>query len=157
MKKIIFSIICCVLCVLTFASCSAQKANDNMILKPTEKVDAAKLIPEDKFLGTYSNDDYTAVITKAEDGKFNIVIKSKIVKAKGAEWKITGWFSETNYRVNYTDAVKENISFDSTGKETGRETEYNNGPGRIQFDEKGSLTWTNEMEQLSGSNVLSKK
>ena len=157
MKKIISIILCCVLCTCVFAACSAQKANNDIVLKPTEKIDTSNLLPEDNFLGTYKNDDYTAVITKDEDGKFNIVITSKIEKAKGDEWQIKGWFSETTYRVNYKNAVKYNVSYDNTGKETKRAAEYENGLGRIQFDEKGSLKWTNEMEPLSGSDTLSKQ
>ena len=54
-------------------------------------------------------------------------------------------------------SAKYNVSYDNTGKETKRTAEYENGLGRIQFDENDSLKWTNEMEPLSGSDTLSKQ
>ena len=158
MKKIILIGICVLFCASLLSACSSDKGYTNdIMLKPTEAVDASALLPEESFLGTYKNEDYTAEVTKADDGQLSIIIKSAVVKASGSEWHIEGFFSETTYRVNYTDAVKENLSFDKTGKETSRETEYDYGSGRIQFDENGKLVWLNGTEKLSGSNELTKE
>ncbi len=149
MKKAISLLICAALCVCIFSGCSKiGDASKDVKLKPTEPVNAEDLIPENEFIGTYKNKDYTATVEKNEDGVFTVSIKSAVKDNKNAEWTLSGYFSSETYRINYTDAVKTVITYDRNGKETERKNEYENGMGRIQFTSDGDLIWNNSLDSF---------
>lgn len=86
-------------------------------LKPTKSVDIEKLVPDEDFAGDYKNDDYSAHIEKNDECEMVITISSEAKDGIGYEWVIKGFFGDETYRINYTDAEKFKISYNSSGAE----------------------------------------
>ena len=103
------------------------------------------------FLGTYKNDDYTVSIEAGENGTMAFRIRSRTLERTCTEWTFKGYYSEASNLVNYTGAVRDLITFDKTGKEKTRETEYDNGAGRIIFKDTNRLVWKSSSDDLAGS------
>jgi cytoskeletal protein RodZ len=108
------------------------------------------------FLGAYRNSDYTVNVEQAPDGELTFTVTGKPDGNVGYEWTITGYYSGDTYRVNYKDAVKEEITYGEDGAETSRKTVYGNGIGRMQFTEDGALLWEDETEAAGGRIVLNR-
>lgn len=108
------------------------------------------------FLGAYRNSDYTVNVEQAPDGELTFTVTGKPDGNVGYEWTITGYYSGDTYRVNYKDAVKEEITYGEAGAETSRKTVYGNGIGRMQFTEDGALLWEDETEAAVGRIVLNR-
>ena len=108
------------------------------------------------FLGVYRNSGYTVNVEQAPDGELTFTVTAEPDGNVGYEWTITGYYSGDTYRVNYKDAVKEEITYSEDGAETGRKTVYENGIGRMQFSDDGALLWQNETEASGGQIVLTR-
>lgn len=157
MKRAIVIILAVALCVCVLCSCNKKNPDGSDNLKPTEPINIEELVPDEDFVGDYKNDDYTAHVEKSDGGEMVVTIKSAPKDGVGYEWVIQGFFSDETYRVNYTDAVKYTVSYNSNGKEKSRETEYENGAGRITFADTEHFTWNNSMENIEGSNEFIKQ
>lgn len=151
MKRAISVILCLTLVGCIFAGCKAnteykgkEKLDKDM---PSESVNYDELTPIYDFEGTYKNDDYTAEVETVSDQILKVIITSNVENSKGYVWEITDYFSDQTYRINYTDSIKYAVTYDKNGGEAARETEYENGSGRIQFTEKGKLLWDDSLEK----------
>ena len=162
MKKQTLYFISLMLCAVLCAGCAegtgggdAREAeiyeNTVEMLAPSESVSEIESLPEESFYGDFANDSYTAHIEEDEDGNTVIIISSGIENAKRTEWTITGFIGSENLRMNYTDALKETITVDSSGNDTDRETDYENGVGRIQFSDADHFEWENSYESVDNS------
>ena len=152
MKRITALLLTAVICAAVFGGCSKKAVIvEDRKLKPTEPIKAEDLLPEEEFLGTFVNDDYIMVIEQTDNDRIHITVKSAVKDKIGYEWDIYSIFSNSTYRINYTDAVKTVVNYDKNGKETSRENEYENGVGRIQFSDSNTLKWENSMDSLSNT------
>ena len=158
MKRIIALMLGAVILLGVFAGCGKKKDKDGSVIDdedrivPTETIPPEKMNTDDDFFGTYKNDDYTVSVESGEGGMMVFRITSKTAERTRTEWTFKGYYSEQSSIVNYTDAVRDLITFDKTGKEKTRETEYDNGAGRIIFKDTDHLTWKSSSDDLSGSN-----
>lgn len=152
MKKITIILLAATLCLALFSGCSAKSENKSAYeedkLAPTEAVDPETLLPSEDFLGTYQNEEYTLTAVINENDEMVITITSAIHEGVGYEWVCQGYFSDENYRVNYTDGLKYKIAYDNAGTEQSRETVYDYGAGRIQFSDTDHLLWKNNVEDI---------
>ena len=150
MKKAITVLISFILCVALLSACSGNK--DVVIksekLSPTEAIDAEKLKADEDFAGDFKSDIYTAHIEKDKNGEMVVTIRSAVKNNIGYEWKISGFFANETYRINYTEATKYVITYKSDKTEKSRKKEYEGGSGRIQFSDSNSFKWNNDMEKL---------
>ena len=156
-KKLLCVLLCVVISACVFTSCTtsgskAQKKYDSLV--PSESVNYDELIPIYEFAGIYANDAYTIVAEQESDQIMTFTVTTNDNDGKGYEWQMMGYFSDQTYRVNYTESVKYSVTFDKNGKEIGREKEYENGSGRMQFTEKNELFWEDNNEVLDGNNEL---
>ena len=150
MKKAITVLLSAVLLVCIFGACAKS---DDIIgdkkLKPTESVNIEDRLEEDEFIGTYANEDYTMTVEQGENGMLKVVVKTPVKDRVSYEWQFGGYFSRETYRINYTQGVKTVISYDKDGNETGRETEYDDGVGRVQFSDSKALQWNSSLDDVS--------
>ena len=179
MKKMIAALtLCFAVCACLFAACKkeppAPTGTDASTAAPTsgtetetepapteEETDGAENesegnVPAKAFLGVYRNSGYTVNVEQAPDGELTFTVTAEPDGNVGYEWTITGYYSGDTYRVNYKDAVKEEITYSEDGAETGRKTVYENGIGRMQFSDDGALLWQNETEASGGQIVLTR-
>ena len=157
MKRIIALLLGVLILLGAFAGCGKKKDKEESVIDqedriaPSETIPPEKMKTDDDFFGTYENDDYTLTIEAGEGGLMVFRIRSKTLERTCTEWTFSGYYSEESSLVNYTGAVKDLITFDKTGKEKTRETEYDNGAGRIIFKDTKHLTWKSSSDDLAGS------
>ena len=157
MKKAIVVFLSVIISLSFFSACSKKgEFVKTKELKPTETIKAEDVIPKEKFIGIFKNDEYTMTVEETDDDQMHVTIKSTVKNKVGYEWEIYALFSENTYRINYTDAVKTIVNFDKNGKETERKTEYENGVGRIQFEDVNILIWENSLDNIE-NNKLTRK
>lgn len=107
---------------------------------------------EDLYFGTFKNEDYTLSIEADESGMMNFTINSIIKDNKADRWSFKGYYSNESNLVNYSDAVRSEISYDKNGNEKSVETIYENGAGRIIFEDADHITWKSSSDRLDGNN-----
>ena len=157
MKKIFLTILSLAICLLIFGACGENtddKATADEAAAAT--ADEATVAAEDfradnEFAGDYGNDEYSAHIVKKPNDELSITIKSAMQDGKSFEWTMSGYLSDVNYKVIYDNGVKTVISYKSQGKEKSRETEYENGSGKIVFNDNSGFTWINGMENIENN------
>ena len=106
---------------------------------------------ENDFFGEFGNEDYTASAQAGEGNIMIFTVKSKISENKSDEWGIKGYYSEESSLVNYTGAVRYEITHNRTGAKKSRETVYDNGAGRIIFDGPDKFTRRNSTDFIEGN------
>lgn len=159
MKKILATIIVLTLCFCLFTACKGKSTDDEATNSTTAEatISAEEFRSDEDFTGNYSNDAYTAKIVKDKSGELTVTITSVKQNNTSYEWTMSGYLSDINYKVIYDNAVKTVISYNSEGKEKSRETEYENGSGRIVFDDNNGFTWENEMESIESNTFTREK
>ena len=155
MKKFLALLLSLVLCLGFFSACAkgdgttdSSNNTDTKILQPTEAVDPETLLPDEDFTGDYQNETYTAHIEKNDAEEMVVTITTAVTDGTATAWQMSGFFGDETYRINYDNAVKAVITYDSSGAEKSRENEYEDGVGRIQFTDSEHFTWHNGMEVL---------
>lgn len=81
----------------------------------TEEVNIETAKTENDFFGEFGNEDYTASAQAGESNIMIFTVKSKISENKSDEWGIKGYYSEESSLVNYTGAVRYEITHNRTG------------------------------------------
>ena len=101
--------------------------------------------PVMNFIGDYQADRCTIHIEAdgATDAKISVHWGSSATES--SDWTMSGTFDPDTLRINYSNAVKKNIVFDEDGNDTAT-VEYEDGVGRIQFYDDGTLAWQDEKE-----------
>ena len=161
MKKNIAAVLLLTLCLLLFTACKDKNEELGSDYVPEvatvdeATVPAEKFRAEEDFTGTYVNDVYTAYIAKTANDELAVIITSAVQNGQGSEWTMSGYLSDINYKVNYDNAVKAVISYNSEGDEISRNTEYVDGSGKIVFDDNNGFTWINSMENIE-NNIFTK-
>ena len=121
---------------------------------PDLTIPPESLRPDDDFTGLFSNGEYNALITKNDGDEMAVAIVSAKPDKTGCEWTMSGYFSDENYRIRYSNAVKTVITYGKDGSEASRVTEYENGSGVIQFSDTGAFTWINNMEPIEKNEFI---
>ena len=157
MKKLTTIILILIMCLFLFTACS-ESSDDESTPDESEiaTVDEATVSPENfrsdnEFTGYYGNDEYSAHIVKNANDELSVTITSAVQDGQSYEWTMSGYLSDINYKIVYDNAVKASVSYDSEGKEKSRETEYENGSGKIVFDDNNGFTWENGMENIENN------
>lgn len=156
MKKIMAALVCLALCPFIFGACGETKDEEKETEPATETViSPADFQSEEDFVGTFKNEEYTAHLKKNADDEMEISIKSAVKDGKSCEWTMSGYFSTINYKVICDNTVKTIVTYNSTGKEKSRETEYKNGSCKIVFSDSDHFIWENGMEEI-GNNAFTR-
>lgn len=148
MERIIAAALCASFCLFACAGCS--KAEEKPVNKESEAIalvnedDPAAQVDEKNIAGAYGNQNYTMTVEKSDDGLFSFTVKSEAADGKSFEWKMTGFLGKGH--ISYSDAEKAVITYDKSGAEKTRETEYTSGGGRMEFADDGSIIWEDFMQ-----------
>jgi hypothetical protein len=165
MKKLLCLIVVLVLALSMFAACQKKAENEvatteattEAVTEATEEVnDDDGQNPVMNFIGVYQNDRCTITVGAKGNEDAEFVIEWGSSATETTKWTMSGYFDADTLRVNYSDAVKTNLVYDENGEVTSEEVEYEDGAGRIQFHDDGTLSWEdhNEEEQLVGNNLF---
>jgi len=165
MKKLLTTALILALSLFLFSACAdnGKASSSSTPDEPTRPatgdeptIPADQFRPLTDFAAAYRSDTYTAQITKNEDDELSVTITSAVQDGKSTEWTMSGFLSNINYKVHYDNAVKTVITYNDDGKETGRSTAYENGTGRLFFDDNKAFTWENGMERID-DNVFTRE
>ena len=159
MKKIVITALMMALSLALFSACAesdkAKSTPDEVYTRPATgdepTIPSEEFRPLNDFVGTYRNDDYTAQITKDKNEELSVKITSAVRDGESFEWTMSGFLSNINYKVHFDNAVKTVITYNSEGKETNRETAYENGSGRLVFNDNKAFSWYNGMESIENT------
>ncbi len=163
MKKTIIVSAVIIILACVFTGCESNTANKEDESTVTV-IDAADIIAadttikpedvgtEDNYFGTFANEDYTLSIEADESGMMNFTIKSAIKDNKADQWSFKGYYSTESNIVNYSNAVRSEISYDKNGSEKSNTTVYEDGAGRIIFTDTDHIVWKSSSDRLDGNN-----
>ncbi|MBR4450357.1 MAG: hypothetical protein IKS39_00800 [Clostridia bacterium] len=152
MKRILALLLGVIIILGAFAGCGKKKDKEGSVLDPEDRVVPTETIPSERMkTGDDFLCDYTVSIEAGENGTMAFRIRSRTLERTCTEWTFKGYYSEASNLVNYTGAVRDLITFDKTGKEKTRETEYDNGAGRIIFKDTNRLVWKSSSDDIAGS------
>lgn len=168
MKKTLCLIAVLVLALSMFAACN-KKDDTKTTTETTTKAVAeetseatTEAVADDgqnpvmNFIGVYQNDRCSITVSAKGDEDAEFVVEWGSSATELTKWTMSGYFDADTLRVNYTNAVKTNLVYDENGEVTSEEVEYEDGAGRIQFHDDGTLSWEDqkEEEQLVGNNTF---
>ena len=167
MKRAIAMLAVLLIVTGAFAACGKDNKEDKdsshetMIspedkISPTEAVDLETAKTEDSLYGTYKNDFYTMDVQAGEDGMTVFTVKSEKDGGVSYEWVLKGAYSVESNLVNYFSGVKTEITYDKNGAEKQRSTVYDNGSGRMLFENGGKIIWKNSFEDVEGSDTFTR-
>ena len=100
--------------------------------------------PVMNYIGVYECDRCS--ITIEADGKTDakITVHWGSSATEATVWTMSGYFDPDTMRINYSNSVKTEMTFE--GEEETDNVVYENGVGRIQFLGDGKLEWQDEQE-----------
>ena len=142
--KILIALISVLLsCFILFAACGK---NNNESEKPaaTDKPETQEEVSSDNasdICGVWVDalsQRAALVVTKTDDGKYEMNISWSESAFVSEEWTLTCAFDEGSY--NYFDCVCKSVTFNEAGQVTDQKTLYENGSGRFVLED-GSLKW----------------
>ena len=157
MKKTIASLLILTICLFLFTACGKTDNEESTADEAhIATADEATIAQEDfradnEFTGDYENDEYTAHIVKDSNDELNITISSSISDKKSYTWTMSGYLSDISYKVIYDNCVKTLVNYNSQNEVKNRETEYENGSGKIIFNDNNGFTWSNGMENIENN------
>ena len=158
MKKIL-SIVLAGMMVVSLAACGGSKEGSETDAAPssesTSESDSADSgddgqNPVMNFIGTYVMGRAALTVESGDDedgAKVSVVWSSSA--SESSEWTMSGKLDADTLTMEYEDCVKKNLTFGEDGKVAEESTEYENGKGRIIFNEDGTLTWEDDEEHMA--------
>ena len=127
--------------------------NKYYVDKDGKWIDGAKYID---YSGTYI-DTFAGrakiTVTNTYDNYYSFKVSWPSSASVENVWEFSG-IVDQNGTLNYTNAYKTEINYDSTGGST-KKTVYNDGTGTIKMTEK-DLTWEDKKEDVARGNTFSK-
>ena len=103
--------------------------------------------PVMNFIGPYVCDRARALVEAEGNDVARITIEWGGSAWELARWVITGIFDEDTRTVDYADCVLSTVTYGDDGEVKSEVVEYEDGTGRIVFDDAGSFTWHDDMSE----------
>ena len=100
--------------------------------------------PVMNYIGVYECDRCSITIEADGDTDAKVTVHWGSSATEATVWTMSGYFDPDTMRINYSDSVKTEMTFE--GEEETDTVVYENGVGRIQFHEDGTLEWQDEQE-----------
>ena len=111
---------------------------------PVDTAEEAGQNPVMNYVGVYECDRCSITIEADGETDAKISVHWGSSATESSNWTMSGYFDPDTMRINYSDSVKTEMTFE--GEEETDKVIYENGYGRIQFFEDGTLEWQDEQE-----------
>ncbi len=105
------------------------------------------------FIGNYQSGRARALVESFENDGAWVTIEWSSSVSELARWDIYGRLDPDTKAIDYSTATKALITFDEKGEIVKDEVVYENGTGRIVFNEDGTFTW-HEDQSESGEDMI---
>lgn len=103
--------------------------------------------PVMNFVGNYQCDRANALVECFEADQALITIEWAGSASELARWTIIGKLDTETLTISYEYALKEIVVYEENGETASQETEYEDGTGTIVFNDDGTFTWHDDMEE----------
>lgn len=110
--------------------------------------------PVMNFVGPYACDRATMEVSALDEDLADITVRWANSAFSHAEWTMSGVFDADTMTVDYSDGQKSVIEVDENGDTVKADVEYSNGTGTITFNEDGTITWSDNEENIADGMVF---
>ena len=111
---------------------------------PVDTAEEAGQNPVMNYVGVYECDRCSITIEADGETDAKISVHWGSSATESSNWTMSGYFDPDTMRINYSDSVRTDLVLDEDTDEA--TVVYEDGYGRIQFFEDGTLEWQDEQE-----------
>lgn len=147
MKKTLSLLLVFVMSLVLFASCSTNNNPSQPESQEPTAEESDGQNPVMNFIGTYASGRCAIEIEADGDSDAKITVDWGNGAAQKIHWTMSGTFDPDTYLINYSNCKKTIRTFGESGEIEEETVEYENGFGRIQFYNDGTLAWQDELER----------